>query len=194
MASRNIRRLFWFGVAGILFLVSTAPLGRSQNAMPSEYKLKAAFLFNFAKFVDWPEGTFVNSQSAFAVCVLGKDPFGHLLDDALSSKKIADRPVVVERLKDKGEARRCQMVFVSATEGDSLPAVLDAVRGASVLLIGETPDFAASGGTIEFTLEDSRIRFLINTDAADRARLRVDSKLLALAKVVHDEGRSSKGG
>ena len=179
--------------ATILFLLAV-PLSFGQANAPSEYQLKAAVLFNFAKFVDWPQSSFADPQSPFALCVLGKDPFGHLLDDALLNKKIADRPVVVERLKDKSEARRCQMVFVGNAEGANLPAILDAVKGASVLLVGETPDFAASGGTIEFTLEDSRIRFIINTDAAERAKLRVDSKLLALAKVVHDEGRSPKGG
>jgi len=193
MKSLSIWQIVSFGIAGVLLLVSAAPLVRSEDTPPSEYKLKAAFLFNFAKFVDWPQSSFTNPQSAFRVCVLGKDPFGHLLDDALLNKKIADRTVLVERLKDKSEARHCQMLFVSASEAESLSTVFDAVRGANVLLVGETPDFAASGGTIEFTLEDSRIRFIINTDAADRARLRFDSKLLALAKIVHDEGHS-KGG
>ena len=187
-------QLFSFGIAGILLLLLAVPAARSQDTEPSEYKLKAAFLYNFAKFVDWPESSVANPESAFAVCVLGKDPFGQLLDDTLLNKKIADRRVVVERLKDKSEARRCQMVFVSAAEGPNLPAILDATKGASVLLVGDTPDFAASGGTIEFTLEDGRIRFIINTDAADRAKLRVDSKLLALAKIVHDEVHSPKGG
>lgn len=155
--------------------------------------MKAAFLFNFAKFVDWPQNSFATPQSSFAVCVLGKDPFGHLLDDALLNKKIADRSVVIERLKDRSEARRCHMVFISSSERDNLPATLDSFRGTHVLLVGETDNFASSGGTIEFILEDNHVRFIINTDAADRARLRFDSKLLALAKIVHDEVHS-KGG
>src|SRR6202035_5348467 len=94
----------------------------AQTNPPSEYQLKAAFLFNFAKFVDWPSNSFPDSHS-FAICVLGKDPFGRLLDDALSNKTIADRSVVIERLKDKSEARRCQTVFISSSESAHLPDI-----------------------------------------------------------------------
>jgi hypothetical protein len=187
------RRLLCAVITGILFWTSAAPAVRPQGTVPSEYELKAAFLFNFAKFIDWPPTAFADSGSPITVCVFGKDPFGHFLDDALVNKRIANRSVVVERLKDKSGARQCQMIFVSASQSSGLPAVLDTVKGESVLLVGETPDFATQGGTIEFTFEDSRVRFVINTDAADRARLRVDSKLLALAKIVHDENRP-KGG
>jgi len=176
-------------VAIVMF--SPSPMARAQANPPSEYGLKAAFLFNFAKFVEWPQG---NSQSFFSVCILGKDPFGPLLDHALSNKRIADRPVVIERLKDKSEARGCQMVFVSSQESTPLAEILENLRGANVLLVGETNGFASSGGTIEFTLdEDNQVRFTINTDAVSRAGLTFSSNLLALAKIVHDQ-RHSKGG
>jgi YfiR/HmsC-like len=164
----------------------------AQTNSPSEYQLKAAFLFNFAKFVNWPTNSFADPHS-FAICVLGKDPFGHLLEDALLNKTIADRSVVIERLKDKSEMRRCQTVFVSSSESAHLPEIFESLLGANVLLVGETTGFAASGGIIEFTLEDGHVRFTINTDAADRAGLKLSAKLLALAKIVHDEGHS-KGG
>jgi len=96
-------------------------------------------------------------------------------------------------LKDKSEARHCQIVFVSSSEIPHLADIIEAVQGENVLLVGETNGFAASGGTIEFTLEDDRVRFAINTDAADRSGLKFSSKLLALAKIVHDQERA-KGG
>jgi hypothetical protein len=176
-----------------IIMFSPLPVARAQANLPGEYELKAAFLFNFAKFIDWPPNSLASPQSPFTICVLGQDPFGHLLDDQLQGKMIGSRTLAVQRLKNKAEARRCQMVFVSASEGVHEPEILESLRGANVLLVGETTGFAASGGTIEFTVEDNHIRFTINTDAADRAGLKFSAKLLSLAKVVHDEGHL-KGG
>jgi len=157
------------------------------------YEVKAAFLFNFAKFIDWPTGSFATPQSPFAICVLGQDPFGNILDDSLRGKMIGARPLAVRRIKDKAEARTCQVVFVSSTESAHLAEILGSLGGANSLIVGETNGFAASGGTIEFTLEENHVRFNINIDAADRSGLKFSSKLLALAKIVHDDGHSKRG-
>jgi hypothetical protein len=171
---------------------SMPPMSWAQANPRGEYDLKAAFLFNFAKFIEWPAGSFTSPQFVFTVCVLGRDPFGHVLDDSLQGKMIKDRPLAVRRLKDKTEARSCQIVFVSSSDSAKLAEILESVRGASVLLVGETNGFAAAGGTIELTLEGNRVRFTINTDAAGRAGLIFSSKLLVLAKLVHD-GDHTKG-
>jgi YfiR/HmsC-like len=160
---------------------------------PPDIEVKTAFLFNFAKFIEWPASSFATPQSPFAICVLGQDPFGSILTDTLQGKVIGNRPLALRRLKDKSEARHCQIVFVSSSEIPHLADIIEAVRGENVLLVGETNGFAASGGTIEFTLEDDRVRFAINTDAADRSGLKFSSKLLALAKLVHDQ-EHAKGG
>ena len=164
----------------------------AQVRPPSEYELKAAFLFNFAKFVDWPPNAFAGPESPFLVCVLGADPFGIALDNALRGKIIAEHPASVARVKRVADISSCQILFVAASESHLLPEVLAKLRGQCVLVIGETNDFASSGGAIQFTLEDNRIRFFINPDAADRAGLKISSKLLALAKIVRDAptGRS----
>ena len=164
----------------------------AQVRQPSEYELKAAFLFNFAKFVDWPTNAFAGPQSPFLVCILGTDPFGGALDKALQGKVIAEHPVSVARVKRVADISGCQILFVAASESQLLPEVLAKLRGLCVLVIGETNDFASSGGAIQFTLEDNRVRFFINPDAADRAGLKISSKLLALAKIVRDApaGRS----
>jgi hypothetical protein len=174
-----------------VFTFSTA--ARVQTLPPSDYQLKAAFLFNFAKFIEWPDSTFLTAQSPFAICVLGTDPFGSVLDDTLKGKTIGIRPLVVWRLKEKTEARRCQMVFVSSSESTHLGEIIATLRGANVLLVGESNGFALLGGSIELTLDNNHVRFAINIDAADRSGLRFSSKLLALARIVHDQGHS-KGG
>lgn len=179
-------------VAIIMF--SLSPMARAQANPRGEYELKAAFLFNFAKFIDWPHGSFASPQSPFTICVLGEDPFGRALDDNLRGKVIGDQPLAIRRLKHKAEARRCQVVFVSSSETADLAGIIETLRGANILLVGDTTGFASSGGTIEFTLdEENHVRFTINTDAADRAGLKFSAKLLALAKIVHDEAHA-KGG
>jgi len=168
---RSIRRARRRSVALILaalFSFAGVPSGWAQSAPPGEYQLKAAFLFNFAKFIDWPPASFASPQSPFTFCILGADPFGRAMDDALQGKTIGDRAVAIERSKDLVDARHCQMVFVSSSEKRRVPEILNGLRGTNVLVVGESDGFAAAGGVIQFALEDNHVRFLINTDAADR--------------------------
>jgi hypothetical protein len=183
-------------VLQIVLLVLTfafpSPRARSQSTRTTGYEVKTAFLFNFAKFVDWPAASFETAVSPFTICVLGQDPFGHALDTTLQGKMIGERPLAIRRLKDKSEARGCQMVFVSSSENAHLAEIIASMQGADLLLVGDIAGFAAIGGTIEFTIEDNHVRFTINADAADRSGLKFSSKLLALAKIVHDE-KHAKG-
>ncbi len=183
-----------FGTIALLFYFSAAqqPAG-AQSQSVGEYEVKAAFLYNFAKFIDWPDSSFAGPSAPFAICVLGVDPFGRALDDALESKAIGSHPVALARLQEVAQARRCQMVFVSSSESRRLPEIEDRLRGASVLLVGDFPGFADAGGTLQFIIQDNRVRFLINTDAAQRAGLRLSSKLLSVARVVHDSAGNGKG-
>jgi len=177
--------LLW---AAFALLLSTSPCGvaEAQSKVATEYEVKAAFLYNFAKFIEWPESSFHDPQSPLTICVLGSDPFGRTLDDALQGKTIGNRPVALERFKNPAQARQCHIAFVSSSEARRLPEIEDQLRGASVLLVGESDGFAEAGGVLQFALQDNRMRFVINTDAAQRADLKVSSKLLALAEVVHD--------
>ena len=164
-----------------------AAASRAQNA-PTEYQVKAAFLFNFGKFIEWPTSSFASPDASFQVCVVGEDPFGSALDDLMRGKRIAHHAVGVERIKNLASARRCQLLFVSATEKRQLPAILGAVRGSPVLLVGDADGFAASGGAIQFLMEQNHVRFAINPDAVRRAGLQISSRLLALATIVRDAG------
>jgi len=186
-------RLILVSLVMISGFASLAPLAWCQLSGITGYEVKTAFLFNFVKFIDWPPSSFASPQSPFTICVLGQDPFGQMLDDTFQGKIIADRPLAVRRLKDKAEARHCQIVFVSSSESAHLAELFASLQKANVLLVGETNGFASLGGTIEFTVEENHVRFTINIDAADRSGLQFSSKLLALAKIVHDEGHS-KGG
>jgi hypothetical protein len=191
--SRPTRRLIVLVIGLISTFAFPVPSGWGQSDGTIGYKVKTAFLFNFAKFIEWPASSFATPQSPFTICVLGQDPFGSILTDTLQGKIIGDRPLAVRRLTDKSEARSCQIVFVSSSESPHLADIIGTLRGAKVLLVGETNGFAINGGTIEFTLDDDHVRFAINTDAADRSGLKFSSKLLALAQIVHDQ-QHLKGG
>lgn len=157
-----------------------------QQPSPTEYQLKAAFLFNFAKFVEWPASDFSSSQSKFSICIVGADPFGRAIDDTLRGQAIEGRAVTVIRVQQSSDLRHCQIAFISATEKSRLQDILQSVRGSNVLLVGETPGFAAAGGAIQFQMQNNRVRFSINPEAAGRAGLRISSKLLSLATIIHN--------
>jgi hypothetical protein len=147
---------------------------------PDEYQVKAAFILNFAKFVEWPGGAFTEGGS-LVVGIVGDDPFNGALDK-LNSNTVSGRRLVIRRLKADDNLSACQILFVSSSERSRLGKIMDKVRGASVLTIGELPQFNQVGGIIRFFIRDDRVRFEINTGAAGQARLKISSKLLALSK------------
>ncbi|HEV2489102.1 MAG TPA: YfiR family protein [Candidatus Acidoferrales bacterium] len=170
----------------VLLVLPGATSNWAQASPPSEYQVKAAFIYNFAKFVDWPADAFTDEKSPFALCVYGKDPFGSTLDDTTRGKTIGTREFVVRRTRKIQDLSGCQIVFVSDSESEHLPEILAGLHGTSALLIGESPHFAEQGGQIQFVPEGKRIRFSINVDSVNRAHIRMSSKLLALAQIVHD--------
>jgi hypothetical protein len=159
-----------------------------QDTPSVEYQLKAAFLFNFAKFVSWPPDAFQSDKAPISLCVFRHDPFGGALDQVIREKAINNRELLARRIKDLPELKACQLVFVSETEERQLPEILSSLKGASALVVGESADFAERGGAIQFFLENNKLRFAVNVDAIQRARLQASSKLLALARIVHDSG------
>src|SRR5467141_379167 len=153
----------------------------------SEYLIKAGFIYNFAKFVEWPSAAFSQGDSPIVIGVLGTDPFGSVLDRLVEDKKIGQRGFVVKRYKwgkDLKELKDCKILFVSASERAHIDEILQGVKGLPILTVGETPGFAERGGVIRFTLEDNRVRFEVNVDAAHQADLNISSRLLTLAKII----------
>jgi hypothetical protein len=152
-----------------------------QERPPDEYQVKAAFLYNFAKFVEWPPEAFADPNEPLVVCVLGEDPFGRTLDDAVSGKKIEGRTLAIRRIADARQAKGCRMLFVSSSERKRVLSILASVSESGLLTVGESDSAASDGMIINFTLESGKVRFAINVAAAERERLRFSSRLLSLA-------------
>jgi hypothetical protein len=155
---------------------------QAQAQASNEYQVKAAFLYNFAKFVDWPGEAFSSGSAPIVICVIGDDPFGGALDQAISGKTIGGRQLTAWRMKWGQDLRSCHILFISSSERQHLPQIIQSVRGSSVLTVGDVGQFNQQGGMIKFVLVANRVRFEINGWMAEEARLKISSKLLALAK------------
>src|SRR5882762_10263772 len=180
---------------GILILIialslslSWAPGALAQDSSDSsEYLIKAGFIFNFAKFVEWPPTTFAQADSPIVIGILGTDPFGTIIDHIVQDKKIGGRGFVVKRLKWGAEAkdlRECKILFVGASERAHIDELVQIVKFLPILTVGETPGFAEHGGVVRFVLEDNRVRFEVNVDAARQGGLTISSRLLTLARII----------
>ena len=153
-------------------------------AAVSETDVKAAFLYNCAKFVEWPKETFASESAPIQIAVIGDDEFAAKLKSLLSDKKAQGRSFEVKKLSNPQEVKNFQMVFISNSETRRLPQILDAAKKSSVLTIGETEQFLDLGGMINLFFEEAQLRFEVNADAAEKAKLVISSKLLRLAKRV----------
>jgi hypothetical protein len=172
-------------LAFALFAVASPLPGTLTRAQaPNEYQVKAAFLYNFAKFVEWLPEAFGESEAPFVVGVLGEDPFGNALDQIINGKSVNGRPLVVKRLKWGQNLRSCHILFISSSEQKRLVQIFESLRGANVLTVGDMDKFGQQGGVIHFIMEESKVRFEINAEVAGQARLKISSKLMALAKAV----------
>ena len=156
----------------------------AQGNTSGEYQVKAAFLFHFAQFVDWPPEAFKAIDSPITYCTVGEDPFQGALDASLDGKKIGARAFRVQHFKQMQQIQECQVLFLGSAEKKSIAAELANLKGAPVLTVGESENFAHGGGIIGFLLEDNKVRFEINVEAAERAKLKISARLLALAKTV----------
>jgi hypothetical protein len=163
------------GGAGLT--IALAPQSQSE-----EYQVKAAFLYNFAKFVEWPAEALDNGHTPMSLCVVGEDPFGDILEQTVQDKTVNGRPLAIKRLKAGPELRACHILFISSSEKKRLGQIIEAIRGASVLTVSETEGFIHQGPIINFIIEENKVRFEINLTSAERARLKISSKLLTLAK------------
>lgn len=171
------RRAF---VAALASCVAAATIA----AGPTEYQVKAVFLFNFAQFVDWPASAFATPTSPLVIGVYGHDPFGPALDEAIAGETINGRPLEVRRYSSVDAIDECHILFINSTSKAELAAILDRIRGRNVLTVSDTREFALAGGVIEFVTIDNRIRLQINLDAAKSANLSISSKLLKPARIV----------
>jgi YfiR/HmsC-like len=178
---RGLRISVRLSIAAFLAL-QAATLAGADRTPVGEYQLKAVFLFNFAKFVEWPPQAFTDARDPFTICVWGDNPFGSSLDDAVRGKTVANRPIAVRLISSPQQARVCQILFVSASERKRMHDLLETLRSCCVLTVGDTDDFTTNGGIVQLNVKDARVRIEIDAEAAGRANLRISSKLLSLAE------------
>jgi YfiR/HmsC-like len=167
---------------GVLLLGVANPAVAQSKA--DEYRLKAAFLFHFTQLIDWPPGAFGSDSDPVTLCTVGEDPFHGDLDAAVEGKSMGARPLRVRHFKQPADIQGCQLLFVGNRDSARTSALLLGLKDSPVLTVGETDDFVKEGGMIGFFIENDKIRFDINLQSAEHAKLRISSRLLLLARKV----------
>jgi len=170
---------------GALLVGVCLPSAAAQDsaALP-EYVVKAGFLYNFAKYVEWPADAFDNAASPIVVGIVGNDPFGEEIDKALKNKVVKERAFSVVRYRELADLKRCHILFIPKSERGRLQDILKQTETWPILTVGEDEGFAKAGGTVNILIEKEKPRLEVNPEAADKARLTINSKLLKLATIV----------
>jgi hypothetical protein len=156
----------------------------AQETKRGEYEVKAAFIYNFLKFVDWPDKAFANTGSSLNICMVGDNPFGNAIT-IYEGEKVHNKYIAIKNTSLKG-LKNCHVVFISRSEAEHLPHILKAIRGLHILSIGDTDMFEQEGVIINFFIVQQKVRFEIDVNAARRSGLSISSKLLNLAITVYE--------
>jgi hypothetical protein len=191
------QRLDWPGFSSLLARRRVSPLlvlllllasaVRSFGGDPqklSEYQIKAGFFFNFTRFVEWPETAFVTATSPIIACVAGETPLTDLVINVAVGKVVNGRAVSIRRVKASDDLRRCNLLFISAAEERRTAEILAGLKKASTLTVGETPGFPQAGGMINFSIQENKVKLELNLDATNGAGLKVNSKLIAVSRLI----------
>jgi len=200
------------GLAVVLFVVAVATIAIADDSQASrEYQVKAAFLYNFIQFVEWPAEKLSDSNTSINIIILGKDPFGKAFEP-IKDKKVKGKDVVVKRYKSLEEIKditdkdssestkkikefaQCHLLFICSSEREKLKEIIEVVKNYHILTVSEMDGFLEAGGIINWFVEDKKVRFEINTYAAGQANLEIRSKLLRLAKRIVEEDTSKDKG
>jgi hypothetical protein len=171
-----------------VLLIGGARGGTSQTT-EEEYRVKAAFIFHFAQLVDWPSDTVADTDNSLFLCTLGEDPFQGMLEGTVAGKVIGNRVMRIRHLGQAQDMQTCQILFIGRAQSKRIPQLVAGLRNAPILTVGETAGFLDAGGMIRFLLEENKVRFEINVQAAESARLKIGSRLLSLAEHVVGEDR-----
>ena len=161
------------------------PQVRAQQPKPSEYKVKAIYLYNFGKFVQWPGDRDAQGPSgSFLICVLGKDPFGGLLESTIKGEEINEMHLVAKRVTSPADTAGCRILFISLSEEQRLANILEDLQSKPILTVSDIPNFCDRGGMIQFELKEGKIRFAVNLTAAEKPGLALSSQLVKVATSV----------
>lgn len=181
--ARNRRVWLQCAIAALLYLLFAGSIALGQQR-PSEYQVKAAYLYNFGRFVEWPAKGATPQSNSFTICVLGEDPFGQRLDATLAGERIGNQRIVARRISNPRMSADCQILFISSSEANRVNKIIEALDKNAVLTVSDIPSFSQRRGMIQFVLEENRIRFEVNLTATQRAGLTLSSELLKVATVV----------
>src|SRR5260370_33752534 len=173
-------RLFQFMALAVAWALVSASCLHAQQSNPTEYEVKAAYLYNFGKFVEWPTKVTAASEF-FSICVLGEDPFGSTFDATIAGESINGKKVVVKRITKPQDAVSCRILFISSSEGGRLQEILAMLDKTSVLTVSDLSQFTRRGGMIRFAMDANRVRFEVNLTTAEHAGLTLSSQLLKVA-------------
>jgi len=160
----------------------------AAEARATEYELKAAFIFNFSQFVDWPTNAFESDTEPMIIGVVGSDPFGPILDQIVQDEKVRGRPLVVQRFARPNEIKRCHILFVSKSLAAQWPEILRSVSDQPILTVSDMDRFSNRGGMIHLVTEKNLVRMRVNPEIARRSGLTISSKLLRLADNTTRDG------
>ncbi len=178
-------------VAALLLVLAPMPLRATDNPELDEDQIKAGYLINFIRFVEWPERMFPSATSPITVCIVGDTPVASLVAEAAAGKVIGARAVHVRHPRASDDLHFCHLVFVDATEARSTERLLESLKGSAVLTVGESPGFAQSGGVINFFDQENKVRLEINPEAGGRAGLKISARLLAVSRLVNDKPKEA---
>jgi hypothetical protein len=173
----------------VMFALLHIPVLEAQQPKVSEYQVKAIYLYNFGRFVQWPPNATAAKGDSFSICVLGQDPFGPSLDSTLAGETLDGKPLAVKRISTPRDAGECRILFISSTEENHLKEILAALDELSILTVSDMPAFSRRGGMIQFVLEGDKVRFEINLTKAETAKLTLSSELLKVATTVRRNAR-----
>jgi hypothetical protein len=160
----------------------------AQQETGKESKFKAAYLYNFLQFIEWPESSFTDGSSPVTIGILNQDPLANTLEEIVQGERVNGRAIVVRKFHDTKNIRECHVLFIPRNEMDNIPLILTSTEGSSVLTVGEVAGFAEEGGAVNFFVQDNKLRFEINPDVLKKANLQASSRLLRLARIVGSSG------
>jgi hypothetical protein len=163
------------------FITVSQPL-QAQNKAIQEYKVKAVFLYNFTQFIDWPSSAFNSPEEPFVIGIIGEDPFGPYLEEAVAGEKIGLHPIVVRHYTNLKDVGNCHILYINSKDEDWVEKILSSVSQKNILTVSDAPNFNRLGGILRFFTEDNKIRLQINVERSKAVQLNISSKLLSVAK------------
>lgn len=186
---RNFPQYIFYTFSFILlftasFFYTSPAFSGSEKAYEREYIVKASFIYNFTKFIKWPEEALHSESSEFLIGVWGDDPFGNILDTLAAKKKIQGHNLVIKRFSSLDEIETCHVLFVCSSEKNHLEEVLSKLRGFPVLIVGDTPGFAKRGVGINFYIKKNKVRIEFNKRVLEKSGLKVSSQLLNVGRII----------